>query len=431
MKARILFVVLLLVAIALWQLPGVSLGAQKKQKAGAAPAQAPSACQFPSQSAATPEQTAWEIFVAAACATGTGSYPYLTWESWPNQNDIYPNVTATPAHGAKAIEKRRRFTPSLLGAALLKGHGRTPAPLPAVSETGCQVAGEYQGPPAGPPSGRTICEEVHMNTTLAGTGAADFVTHTRINNRPQQETVAQAGKLLFPPTAIEVKANWIQYPLNKGACPTTVSNVWTEIDGDYCYALAAIHVISKLIPNWIWATFEAQNRTTNPNRCVYLGCYDGFGSVPLQTPVGGGSTTISPALLNLMQSAKLDQRFQNYRLDGIQTNFSGNPGNSTLLGSSVIEAETAQQPLNHSSCITCHNESSIGPPPSCTDGIKSIKSLTGPPPPLAQGFPRDSVWSLLLAYPPSCSGAGAASKRSAPVEPGAQPGTAKEKPPKT
>src|SRR5579864_2870007 len=409
MKARIPFVVPLLVAIALWQLPGVSLGSQGKQKTGAAPAQAPSACQFPSQVAATPEQTAWEIFVAAACATGTGSYPYLTWESWPNQNDVYPNVTMTPAHGAKAVEKRRRFMPSLLGAALLKRHGRTPAPLPAVPETGCQVAA----------SGRTICEEVHLNTTLSGTGAADYVKHEGINDRPQQEAVAQAGQLAFPPTAIEVKANWIQYPLDNGACPTTVSNVWTEIDGNHCYALAAIHVISKLIPNWIWATFEAQNLTTNPKRCVVLGCYDGFGSVPMKTPVGGGSTTISPALLNLMQSAHLDQRFQNYRLDGIQTNFFGNPGNPTLLGNSVIEAETAQLPLSQSSCITCHNESSIGPLPSCTDGIKYITPLTGAPIAPAHGFLRDSVWSLLLAYPPTCSGAGAASKRSAPAQPGA------------
>ncbi|MFW8588891.1 hypothetical protein ACOJBM_40890 [Rhizobium beringeri] len=41
------------------------------------------------------------------------------------------------------------------------------------------------------------------------------------------------------------------------------------------YALIAMH-ISKVLPNWTWATFEHQN---NPGRCDYTGCHDAYGAV--------------------------------------------------------------------------------------------------------------------------------------------------------
>ena len=41
------------------------------------------------------------------------------------------------------------------------------------------------------------------------------------------------------------------------------------------YALVAMHVISKLVPNWTWATFEHRD---NPGRCDVLGCRDAFGA---------------------------------------------------------------------------------------------------------------------------------------------------------
>jgi hypothetical protein len=320
MKTRIALLVLLFLAVPLWKLPQPG----STWSAGAAFAQAPSACQFPTQPAATPEQTAWQIFVAAACATGSNKYPFLTWESWPNQNDVYPSFSVQFAPGAKPQDVKRRFTPSQLAVGLQK----KPRIVTEGPNTGCTVAGEYQGPPPGPPSGRTICEQVTMNT-ITGDGTADYVRRTGINYRPIQEIFAQYAALQFPWTAIEVKADWVQYP---APCPTSLDNVWTEVDGNNCYALAGIHFMSKLIPNWIWATFEPQNPTSNQNRCVVLGCFDNYGSVPAQTPVGGGATNISPALQSLMQAAHLDPRFQKYRLDGVQTNFTGKPDLTGELG---------------------------------------------------------------------------------------------------
>ncbi|HEY2838356.1 MAG TPA: hypothetical protein VGJ26_04365, partial [Pirellulales bacterium] len=45
--------------------------------------------------------------------------------------------------------------------------------------------------------------------------------------------------------------------------------------GNTQYALVAMHVISKLAPNWTWATFEHKD---NPGRCDVIGCKDAFGA---------------------------------------------------------------------------------------------------------------------------------------------------------
>jgi hypothetical protein len=56
--------------------------------------------------------------------------------------------------------------------------------------------------------------------------------------------------------------------------------------------LAGLHLISKLLNEWIWATFEPQNAATNPFRCKVLGCIDRFGSIPAMTV--GATTKLSP-----------------------------------------------------------------------------------------------------------------------------------------
>jgi hypothetical protein len=164
-----------------------------------------------------------------------------------------------------------------------------------------------------------------------------------------------------------------------------------------CFALAGMHLISKLLNNWIWATFEPQNLTTNPNRCKVLGCTDAFGSRPTKT--NGASTQLSARLTRLMTAANLAPEWKDYRLDGVQMFFTDD-GNPTLLGNSVIEGENAGVPLTQSSCISCHAVSSIK-----TDGTDGIKFLSngnpvGNPEPLPEGWiPRDFVWSLFEACP--------------------------------
>jgi hypothetical protein len=173
-----------------------------------------------------------------------------------------------------------------------------------------------------------------------------------------------------------------------------------------------MHLISKLTPNWLWATFEPQNMTTNPQRCVALGCNDPWGSNPAYTQGGAsGNTQLTSQLQSLMQSANLAPEWFNYRLDGVQMTFNNGPGNNqiataTLLGNSIIEGENAGVPMEQASCITCHSVSSVAS--NGADGISFLAAAFNPvgsqvAPPAASGnckwITRDFVWSLLLAQP--------------------------------
>ena len=163
---------------------------------------------------------------------------------------------------------------------------------------------------------------------------------------------------------IEVKANWVpvsqlgQFLANSGS-PVDPRlyhvNSTTENGQQVQYALVSFHIISKMVPNWTWATFEHMN---NPGRCDVLGCYDIFGSTPPSmaphTPDNAGkqypNCTKSPALSALFAAGKIDPAFTNYCLKGTQIDFTDAQGVVTRLGNSVTE----QGFLDSASCITCH-----------------------------------------------------------------------------
>ena len=62
-------------------------------------------------------QTAWQIFVAAACSTSTPTqYPMLQWETWLEQAQVYP-AASSGASFAAAMKRgaANRFHGSPLG----------------------------------------------------------------------------------------------------------------------------------------------------------------------------------------------------------------------------------------------------------------------------------------------------------------------------
>lgn len=128
-----------------------------------------------------------------------------------------------------------------------------------------------------------------------------------------------------------------------------------------CYALGGIHLISKLVDKWMWATFEPQNSTTNAQRCIVLQCTDSRGFSPAVS--SGANTQLTQALSDLMTEAKLAPEWKNYRLDGVQVDFLDANGKPTRLGNSIIEGDNAGTPakMKVSSCITCHDRSTLAP----------------------------------------------------------------------
>jgi hypothetical protein len=337
-------------------------------------------CVPPTSMSATPEETAWRLFVASTCPKGD-QFPYVTWETWVEQNQLY-EAPASGALLAETVNSTRRFHASPL-ALMLKERKRHPRTalgvemlVPQGANIGC-TQGFFK---------RIICEEARLNPETQ-----QYITANGLQKKSGQEQfVTKSTPFAFPAPSIEIKADWLQL----SSCANAPKDVHIENIQGTCYALAGMHLISKLIDKWVWATFEPQNATTNPRRCQALGCNDSWGSSPAQS--SGTATAPTPALKALMGAAKLASEWSNYRLDGVQVDFLGANGKPTILGNSIIEGENASSPaiMKSSSCITCHALSSIN----AQGGPAPVKFIVGAPPAYPNGYEsRDFVWSLALA----------------------------------
>lgn len=350
--------------------PQLINGVGRVQAAGRAP------CAPPTQASAVAEETAWKLFVAASCTINSDKYPYTKWEAWKEQTQLFQSPSQLLAH-----RQFRRFHKSVLGEFLQNARANPnagPKEMLLLPNQGCEVS---------PFSGRTICEEVRINPD-----AASYIMFNGLTTAAGQDSFVSAGKqYVFTRPSVEIKADWLAL----ASCSNPPTGVHVENVNGSCYALAGFHLISKLIDKWVWATFEAQNATTNPRRCQVLGCTDGWGSNPPTT--SGAPTSLSPALSQLMNDANLAPEWRNYRLDGVQVDFLDSSGKPTVLGNSIIEGESAGSParLPSSSCITCHARSTAA-----TGAAKPLKAefVIGTPPPLAPGvIERDFVWALSQA----------------------------------
>lgn len=351
---------------------------------------APNPCTFPTVSAATPEQTAWQIFVAANCPSNASK---VVWEDWVEQLQLYPASADKALLSTKAPPRLHGSPLAQIRAHQLHLRDRA---LGAHLTSPCPV---MQGPPPNVVASATICEETRLNPE-----ARAFVLNNSYQTRPGQTSAAQKGvDIEFPTPAIEIKVDWIPSSdfVPQFSCSQPPPGVHTEVIDGVCYAMAGLHISSKLVKNWLWATFEPQSMLTNPLRCVTFGpCNDPWGSSP-STSSGGanGFTQQTSDLAALMKQANLSSEFMNYRLDGVQLDFTSPDGKATILGNSIIEGENVGLTRNQASCITCHSESSIKN--DGTDKGATFDTRVGPQYKVPPGWiARDFVWSMGIACPP-------------------------------
>jgi hypothetical protein len=357
-----------------------------------------SPCAPPNRISSSVEETAWRLWVAATCPVNQTVYPYVVWENWIEQSQMFPpdpaNVLKIPASLAPGSRASHLLHASPL--TLVKNPGLR-APVPGLVGGANQNCNAASTPPPNQKN-LVICEEVRQSGSTQ-----DYIAGTTIWNRNGQKHIAAVhGEIEFPKPSVEIKADWIELASIGFDCASLPEglrqSLHIETIQGHCFALVGMHLISKLLDRWIWATFEPQNLTTNPFRCKALGCSDSFGSRPSHT--NGAFTALSPRLEKLMKKAHLASEWKNYRLDGVQIRFVHSNGKPTLLGNSIIEGENAGVPLKESSCITCHSISSVKS--DGTDGITLLNSNpVGEPEPLPspEWIRRDFVWSLLLACP--------------------------------
>ncbi len=110
-------------------------------------------CAAPNENGSSIEETGWQIWVAATCPVNNDQYPFVVWENWIEQGQLYP---ADPSQGLKVPNSGAQGpTPSHVLresplALALNPNLRTPVPGGlGAPDTNCNKAGT---PPANQPN---------------------------------------------------------------------------------------------------------------------------------------------------------------------------------------------------------------------------------------------------------------------------------------
>ena len=226
-----------------------------------------------------------------------------------------------------------------------------------------------------------VADAGHLNETRLNRQAFEYIrTHELFNVQGQVAAYESGRKPSFPADSVEVKAQWRPIDSEQRARYHTT---WITLDDGTLrlYGLTALHIASKDLGNWFWATFEHVDNGT------------------------GGST--APAAAHIEGTV-----WQNYRLRGTMARPVGPDGQPILLANSQLEAG-----IEHSaSCITCHSRASIGvvngvptrlsildegAAPAAGDVSRGYVGLPRPEWFGATYLPLDFVWSLTKAQPRS------------------------------
>jgi hypothetical protein len=341
------------------------------------------------------DQMSWQAFVSVVTPAPGGQG--LTLETWATDPDTYQATPTWPAglSAAAAVAERPRFQVSRLAQAHVPAGLRATANV-TVGGCGYPVGNAAAGNFPTGSKADCIAEEVRRNRD-----SFDFIVNNGLYTQAGLQNAFAGPAIAFPTSAIELKLDWVPEPTlvkwlnnNNVLTPTgfVKQNYYTTVSGGVTYALLSMHISTKQLPNWLWATFEHQ---LNPGRCDTMGCYDQFGATgsgtsiaPLPTPQPGAvqnqypACTKSTALAAMFSAAGLASVWNNYCLKDTQIDFlstqNATIGQPVLDGDSVIERITADVPIAQSSCITCHAYAAVTAK-GCVD-VKTNPGLGSPNP---------------------------------------------------
>ncbi len=190
------------------------------------------------------------------------------------------------------------------------------------------------------------------NETRLNQAAYEFVRAQKLYNADDQIRLFTSGRttIEFPLQAKEIKAQWREI-----AAADKPRYHWVEVRSatdTKLYGLTALHITTKDLPNWFWATFEhIDNKPSEAaggrpgNEGWLLPSRDRVACKDPPHDCDQAPTTIG------LQGTK----WEHYRLRGTQVDFIDSRGNATLLANSHPEGGFQTT----SSCITCHARASI------------------------------------------------------------------------
>jgi len=250
---------------------------------------------------------------------------------------------------------------------------------------------------------------INRNETRLNRDMYEFIRKNTLYNIEGQELlIGKVQAISFPVNSKEIKAQWRR--ISESDKPRYH---WVEISVSgqvQIYGLTALHVITKDIPNWFWATFEHEDNKLPANQG---GRAENEGWLikskdKFACPTPPHDCEKIPAGIGLENT-----KWQNYRLRGTQVDFVDVFGQPTILANSQPE----QGFQATSSCITCHARATIGSrvmdeanrleifKPQDPANPDKIESYTGSPNP--EWFANDGtgkryihldfVWSLFRA----------------------------------
>lgn len=318
------------------------------------------------------DQIAWQQFSTAVAPAPQGR---IRFETWASDEDTY---TASPAWpGAGQRDARKSGQGALQRMALGGAHpGADCGPVANAH------AGNFPARVLGPDRQPCYVQEVRRNLS-----AFRYIVRNGLHTTDglaQAYRKAQAGwRVALPEDAVAVKAAWVPVDIlvawlarngvHMNARQVRAQYYISEAQG-VALALVALHISSKDLPNWVWATFEHR---LNPGRCDTIGCNDSFGAAqarvaPHAAGQNGqyGACAKNPALQRLFESKGLAQVWNNYCLNASEIAFAARDGRPLTIGNAFSERVAAAVPPRHSSCIGCHAGAGIN-----RDGSAYVKQL--------------------------------------------------------
>jgi hypothetical protein len=239
-------------------------------------------------------------------------------------------------------------------------------------------------------------EDVRLNPP-----AARYVLrHNLISLDGQLEFIKKGKKIDFPRDSIEVKSRWIV--LDPEDVPQQALKFWYWRQDRYgrYWGLESLHITTKDIHNWFWATFE--------NKANY-GASPKFPSTDDWGFING---RLTGRLTNLLEGSGLQvDVWKNYRLTGAQVDFTDSTGRAVCLGNNQMEGILPGATHDNVSCMTCHARSTVALKGDPLD-FKVGSDRVGAPNPswffnqvngkqIPTHAQRDFSWSLARAKPRS------------------------------
>lgn len=288
------------------------------------------------------DEYAWRLFVALNWPVTPGSRvpdlygsfgkgPVL-WESWPGSKGVFRQDGADPGDwfnesDASPESPANRFD----GLPVMPG-----VPIRRIVNGAMATVSD-------PIEAASRLSETHFNEASFG-----FIRAQRLYNlKGQMEAARREADIRFPEGSQQVKALW--QPVNPADAGRYFTEAVTFADGrQQLYGLVALHIASKDLPNWFWATFEHVDNGASPDLHS--------GNPPLQDRFACGAVrpdcNRAPAGVGLEGTV-----WANYRLRGTMIRFTDDRGTPLVLANSKLESRVRP---DHSSCITCHSRASIG-----------------------------------------------------------------------